>query len=386
MSIMPCRYEMLQQVLAGFQKTGVQLIGYDGHSFCPSGTSDDVGLYYFVPKLVRLFGISLDHAVNLFFYGMVAASFVLALVGFFLLSRSWIFRAIATIALTGFCYISCRSMTDVYLVQSSIALAVIPIALYFMRKNKVSIPFGVFIFLSGLCVGFAHHIRSFSSFAVFLFLVLGVVFMMRVAWERKTIFLGLFFVGLVLPFFHFSFVLAQRKDFFGSEYDGSSERHVFWHNLYAGFGFLSNDLGIYWNDKTVIDKIKEVEPEAVYPTKEYEAAVRTEVFKLIKNHFHFVLQTMFAKLGVIFYYLLMFANIGLLAAFFYRKSWVIELMFWSGIAFNSLFGFLALPGRYYLTGMLAFTVLYAMVSIEHAIRKGAVQDLMRIFSFKRLGK
>jgi len=370
-------------VLAGYQETGIQLIGYDGTGLFPSGMSDDSGMYYVIPKLVRFFGISLEQAIDLFFYGMIIGALVLGLTGFFLLSKSWFFRIIATGALSLFYYSACRGITDVYLVSASIAIAIVPPALYFIRNNRLTIPFCVFTCLSGIGIGTAHYLRAFSSVAVFIFLVLAIFLCLRIAFKKKVVLCGLLLMGTALPFFHFNAVLKQRNNYLGQEYDNYASRHVFWHSLYAGFGFLNNDFGIAWNDSTVINKIKESAPDVVYPTKEYEAAVKVEFFKLIRHQFHFVLVTLFAKLGVIFYYLFLFANIGLLAAFFYRKPWKIELSFWSAICFNSLFGFMALPGRYYLLGMLAFALLYGLFSIEHAIANGVVQDVLRVLGIKR---
>ena len=369
-------------VLAGYQETGIQLIGYNGTSVFPSGISDDIGMYYFIPKIVRFFGISLEQAINLFFYGMIIGALVIGLIGFFLLSKSWFFRIIATGALSLFYYSACRGMTDVYLVLASIAIGIVPLTLYFIRNNRLTVPFCVFTCLSGIGIGTAHYIRAFSSVAVFIFLALTIFLCLSVSFKKKLVLWGLLLSGTAFPFFHFNAVLEQRNKYLGQKYNNYESRHVFWHSLYAGFGFLNNDLGIAWDDSTVINTIKKNAPNVVYPTQEYESAVKTEFFKLIRHHFHFVLVTLFAKLGVIFYYLLLFANIGLVAAFFYRKSWQIELAFWSAICFNSLFGFMALPGRFYLLGMLAFALLYGLFSIEYAISHGVVQDVLRVLGKK----
>jgi len=366
MNMMPCRYETLKYMLAGFAKTRMQLVGYNGSSLFPSDGSDDMGMYYFVPKVARLFDLTLDQAICLFFYGMIIFSLLLALTGFFLLSRSWLFRIIATVVLISFSYIACRGITDVYLVKSFIVLAVVPLALYFLRRNKGDIFFGFFLFLSGIGIGYVHYIRTYSSVAVLLFILLGMALLFKATWKNKMVLVAILFVGMMVPFIHFNILVHKRKRLFNNQ-EQLPGRHVFWHNFYAGFGFLQNNLGIQSSDEMVINKVKEVDSNAVYPTRSYEKVVRSQVFVLLNHHLHFVLTTLFAKLGVIFYYFLIFANIGLLAAFFYRKSWQIELMFWSGIAFNSLFGFLALPGTYYLLGMLAFAVIYSLVSIELAI-------------------
>ncbi|MCK5632373.1 hypothetical protein KAH94_01365 [bacterium] len=376
MSIMSCRFDGLLNTIEGYAKTGLQLIEYNGNKFFPAGLSDDIGTYLFVPKLVRFFNISLEQAISFFFYGMVVLSCFLGLIGFFLLSKSWLFKIFATCSLILFSCISCRGMTDVYLVQSSIVIAIIPLALYFVKKNKASFLFVIFLFLSGISAGYAHYVRSFSSVAIILFLLIVLLFLFDGSWKKRIVLISTFSLGLVVPIIHFQTVLQQRDAYFGSKNKMFESRHVFWHSLYAGFGFLQNDFSIAWDDTTIIEKIKKRAPQAVYPTRAYERATKTAFFDLVKEHPQFVLQTLFAKFGVIFYYFLLFANFGLLAAFFYRKSWILDCAFLVALSFNSIFGFIALPGRYYLLGMLSCTVLYNLVSIEHALNQGVINDFL----------
>jgi len=382
-TLMSCRYDTLKAVLLGFEKTGLQLIDSDGVQFFPSGISDDIGLYYFVPKLVRCFGISLDQAIYIFFHGMVFTSLVLALIGFFLLSKSWIFRAISSAGLFIFWVLACRGLTDVYLVQTAIVMAVIPLALYFLKKNRVTIPFFLFIFFSGISIGVSHYIRLHSSVGVLLFLCLGILFFLSAQWKKKVTLLAVLLAGILIPFLHFNSVLKERRQFFGDTYETFEPRHVFWHSIYAGLGFLDNKFGIKWDDSVIVKKVEESHPNAVYPTKAYEEVTKQEVLKFVQNNFSFVRLTLFAKLGVIFYYLLIFANIGLLLSFFYKKPWILEFMFWSAIAFNSLFGLLVMPFKGYLLGMIAFATVYGLVSIWYALEGGLLQDIGGILKIKK---
>jgi hypothetical protein len=367
MNIMPCRYQELAYALAGYAKTGLQLVGFNGKQIIPSGLSDDIGLYYFVPKLVRLFHITLDQAIGLFFYTIVTVSCLFSLIGFFVLNTSWLFRGWAAISLVAFCAFSCRGMTDVYLVSSSLAIAIVPWALYFMRTTGHQKLFVMFLFLCGIATGYAHYIRAFSGIVTFVFMILSLVLSTVRSWKNKVILCAVLFAGVAFPIVNFELLIKQRKNYFGPRMDHFENRHVFWHTVYAGFGFLNNDLGIKWDDATIIEKIKKVSPNVAYPTREYESAVKNEVFYLFKNRSHFVISTIFAKLGVIFYYFLLFANLGLLVAFFCRKSWRVELLFLSALCLSSLFGIIALPGSYYLSGFVAYAFLYGLVSIECAV-------------------
>jgi hypothetical protein len=191
---------------------------------------------------------------------------------------------------------------------------------------------------------------------------------MTISWWRRAMLFAAMVIGLVIPTLHINSLLDIRRPFIDQSNEQFKDQHVFWHTVYAGFGFLNNDFGIKWDDATVDEHAKKVDPTVVYPFARYEAVVRGMVFDLMRHHLQFVVQTWFAKFGVILYYLFLFANIGLLLAFFYRKPWQIDLMFFVAITFSSLFGFLALPGRYYLLGMLACAVLYCIVSVDYAVR------------------
>jgi len=370
-SIMPCRYETLQNVLIAFKKTGVQLVEFNGKNFLPADCPDDPGIFYFVPKLVRLFNVSLDSALDLFFYSMIVFSSILAIIGFFSLSKSWLFRIYASLSVLGFWFFVPRSAFDVYLVNAAIIFAVVPLALYVFRAGYGKF-LCIFLFFSGVLIGYANLIRSFSGLPVLLFLLLGLFFYFKGTWRQKGILFFVLLVGLSIPKLHFASLNQAKRDFLGSKNNALVEGHHLWHNVYAGFGFLSNEFGIVSNDKAIAEKVYENHPDVVYPTKAYNAAARKDIFQLIKKHPSFVVRTLFAKLGVVFYFLLLFANLGLLAAFFYRKPWILELMFWVGIMVSSIPGFIAIPGRVYLLGMLAFAMVYGLVSIGYAIEKGVL--------------
>jgi hypothetical protein len=394
MNIMSWRYDELVRTLAGYAKTGVQLVGYsdgqdklcnelikyDSGKIFPSGISDDVGLYYFVPKLVRLCHCSLDQAISLFFNGLIVVACIVGIVGFWFYSKSWISRVIATSGLLLFSWYAHNQITDNYLLLPALAIAVVPWGLYLLERGKADWRSAFFFLCSGVVFGYAHSIRAYSSAPLFLFLVCVIVFM-SITWWRRLGLCVVLICGVMVPQVHMKILKQDRMQYVDPLYRQFKEEHVFWHNVYAGFGYLRNDLGIEWNDRVVYEQVKVIDPAVVYPSAYYDAVVRRMVFDLVKNHRDFVIQTLFAKLGVLFYYLLMFANFGLLLAFFYRKPWWVELLLWVTVLFSSIFGLIALPGRYYhyILGFNALAFLYCLISIEYALRQGLLDDCMRLF-------
>ena len=57
MEIMGCRLQNLYAVIEGFAKTKVPLILYDGTNLLPFLSIDDIGIYVFIPQLVRMLGV-----------------------------------------------------------------------------------------------------------------------------------------------------------------------------------------------------------------------------------------------------------------------------------------------------------------------------------------
>jgi len=270
-----------------------------------------------------------------------------------------------------------RAAGDVYLVNAAIILAVVPLSIYFFREKKRFALFLVFLFFSGIAIGYANQIRSFSGIPVFLFLVLGLFFYLAAPWRKKFLFLGLLCGGLLIPKLHFNYLIAQRNKVLGTQKLECKEGHVFWHTVHGGFGFLSNDYGFAYDDAKIVESVCETYPEVVYPSQAYEKAAKKEVFRLVREHLGFVLNTLFAKFGILLSFLIFFANIGLILTFLYRKPWILELMFWVGIMVSSIPGFIALPNRLYLFGTFAFAMVYGLVSIDYAISGGFFKDLKK---------
>ena len=52
---MEVRYQELKESIDGLIQTGIPLITYDGKNFGSSGVGDDIGAYYFIPKIAVLF-------------------------------------------------------------------------------------------------------------------------------------------------------------------------------------------------------------------------------------------------------------------------------------------------------------------------------------------
>jgi len=386
MVIMQCRYTALQEALAGYDKTGVPLVAYNGKALLPAGFSDDIGTYYFIPKIAHTFSLSITQSINIFFVGMLLISLILSVTGFFLLFRSWTSRFISVVGLLGLAFLAFR-IGDVYLIFVYTILSLIPIFLYLIQNEKLKTIFTAFIFLSGIGIGTAHYSRSHAGTAVLIFLIIMLMLYLKRGWREKLGLVALLLVGFSVSAIYFNALLSHRETYLvlnQPNYKPVVGSHPFWHSVYLGFGFLNNDYGIKYSDSFAFNKVRSISPKTIYLSQEYETILKGEVIKIVKYDRHFVVYTAFAKIGVAFFYLLVCANIGLLASIFYPKGWSMELAFWLAIGFNALFGILVVPSSAYFLGFIALATVYGITSIGYAIQQGALSDIKNFMHRKEI--
>lgn len=376
MTIMECRFANLQSVINGFSHTQVPLVLFDGTNLLPFVAIDDIGIYVVIPKLVRLFGISLSKAINLFFYTLLFASFFLALVGLFLFYQSAITRLTSALTLSllgGFLFIMRNALGDVCLMYLVSGLAIVPLFLYFMYKNTSSSLFYFYLFFTGTFLGTLHYIRAYSGLGTLVFIVTLLLIHAHVNIRKALLLFGLLGAGFACPVIYFTSVIQEYQHYAQQhfpEYEHLSMQHPFWHQAYIGFGFLKwmNDDNIRYEDSFGEATVKSCNPNVTTTqTTEYEAILKEKTLLLFKKQPFFVYYTLFAKLGVLLLFLLIFAHSGLLAALFFPKPWYIELAFFLGLAANAIFPVLAMPFLSYSLGFIAFATLYGVISINNAL-------------------
>lgn len=368
-SIMSERYWDLENDLAGYRETGIPLVAKMGELWGPGGGADDVGLYYFVPKIAVRTGWSLARSIDVFLASMLVLGLALGTVGFLLYFRRWVSRAVAALALLGLALIVGR-FGDVYIAQFTTSAVVVPWTLYFCKQsgNRRWLPIALLV--GGILIGTAGYIRSYSGTAALLFLLPMCVFAMEGSRLLRAFLLVCVGAGMLVPNVMFHNALARREGFLAQtcpQYPLLQRRHVLWHAVYLGFGYLQNDLGIQYKDEDALQRALTVAPGTEFYSEQYEHVLRNEVLGLILHHPLFVFMTVASKAGVALGLTVAFANIGLPLAVYWRKPWPIDLAFWAAMAFSALPGLLVIPRPTYLVGLMSFAALYGVVSIGFAI-------------------
>jgi len=375
--IMADRHEALTEALLGWQRTGIPLIAFDGQRFLPAGCSDDIGIYYSVPMLSKSLRISLSDAIDLFFADIVLVSAVLGAIGLFMVCRTPIGKILA-ITVVLLVSLFALKIGDVYTIQSSAVLGFVPWVLFFATKaNHWSIV--LFVFLSAAALGTADLIRSHAGTAVLIFMALVFAFQLQAKGYFKFLLATAAVLGLLIPLGYSRKLLVQRDTYLrdhGYTSVVGLGQHGFWHVVYLGLGYVNNDVVPGYRDEFAAAKVREMAPNVLYASPEYDDYLKHEVIHIVLQHPSLVLENIAAKMGVILCLIIFCANLGLLATFYYPKRWPTEVGFWSAIAFESMIGFVAIPAKAYLLGLIAFTVLYGLISVDEALEQGVLNRVL----------
>ncbi len=348
------------------------LVGFEGHAFKPAGFTDDVGIYYIVPRIATWLGLDMGRSVDVFLGGMVLLSLATGMAGVFLLYRRWSVRCVAFLMLAGVSVVA-LNVGDVYIVYSSAVIAMVPWCLYLYRRGSGSPGHIVAGFMAGILIGVANFLRSHSGTAVLIFLLSLIVSYPRADRTKKALLAAVVLLGILLSSMPFRLAVWERDRFLARNapgYGAALARHPFWHSIYIGFGYLINEHGIRYDDEVAARKVREISPKAGYVSAEYERILRGETFRLALRHPLFVLRTIFAKAGVLFLFLLVFANIGFLFRKRFPQDCAEEKSFFASLAFSAFPGILVIPQPIYLLGYIAFAALYGVNGIERLIEGG----------------
>ena len=384
---MGTRYQDLIDAVAGYKLTHVPLVALNGVSFAPAGPVDDLGIYYLIPRLAAFLGWSVARSIDAFYLSALVLSFILGAIALHRWARSQLVKWLSLIwllALTGWSY----HAGDVYILSTVTTVVVIAAVLYVRRAHGESRWLPVFFLSIGLLLGLAHLIRSHSGTPALLCTACLLLFSFPRGLKRKALLLTGLLLAFLMPQLWLRSLVHARDRFLSahcSNYQTFNSHHVFWHSVYIGFGFLTNEYVPSYSDMVAYGRVQALAPGTVFGSPEYERILRGQVLELIRRHPGFVLLTLTAKSGVLIFIFLAACNVGLLAALKHPKPWPLELAFWVAIGFSSLPGLLVVPSSSgYTLGFVALATLYAVVSLDFALAPSAVQADSQLSSSPRV--
>ncbi len=368
-SIMDSRFSCLVKTIAGYAKTGTPLVAWDGTRLGHVATGDDMGIYYFVPRVAALTHTGTQQAINLFCGGTLLLALLCGLVGSFMLFKTAAQRLVALIGLLWLTRIG-LGIGDVYLFSIALAMATVPLFLWFLRQNRVTPAFYALLFATGAAVSTGNWLRSQAGTGVVLFMAILLLAGLTVPLKSRLLLLLCLFAGMPLPALAFKTVENRAEAYMIAHQPGYQpliQQHVVWHSVYIGLGYLTNEYGIAYHDEIAAAKVASIDPTVPYCSAEYERILKRATLQFVRAHLNFTMETVAAKCGVLLYLFVRYANIGLYFAWRYRRPRALDAAFWTAIGVGLLPGLLVVPYANYATGFTAFAVLYAIVCINAAL-------------------
>ncbi len=369
--LMPCRVDYLHDAMAAKLSGAPPLVGQSKDAFYLLATSDDPGLYYFVPKVANALNMDVVDAAVLFLDGIAWGGFLVGAVGMCLLCSRWWLRLAATMALAALTWFAAERVGDLYVVAAAAPMALIPFALYACQHQQFQFKWLAFYLGLGLIAGMANQIRGHSGSGVLLFVAVLLLTLQQLTWRQRLTLAACALVGSVSISTFAGYTIHQRGDFVSRQGIDTSKApagHPFWHSVYIGLGYRQNKHGITYLDECAIQKVAELNEDADFLSEEYERTLRNEVFSLVRRDPGFIFTTIYKKSKKLAKWFLAFSSVGFLAALIWRKPWQVDLAFATALLFNSLFGVLVLPVATYCLGFLVLSAIYGLISIEYALQ------------------
>jgi hypothetical protein len=372
--IMPSRQKDLWNTANGYQRTALNLVAYDGKVFGSAGYGDDPGLYLYIPWLSRHLHLSLATTISLFFLTALIASAIFGGWGLIVTLRGWPSRFVGIVGLGALVVIAYR-VGDVYIFEFAVPVCLVPWAFRLLGQTRTQKwILGLFLVSAGLILGAAATVRGVAGMPTLAFVLILLATRRGFSGARRRVLASLLLLGVLCPF-----VFLYRSNRAGASFlvnqagleSGDLSRHAFWHFAYIGLGFISNPYapGGVCDDVGKL-KVQSIAPDASYLSRRYDDVLRREVFEIAKEVPLLVLFTVAAKLGIVMIVIVLSANLGLLAVFVRPKAISVEISFWVAVSLSVLPVLLLAPASQYLLGIVTFSALYGVFSIDHALQPG----------------
>jgi len=368
-SVMPFRHLELRFALTGYLRSNIPLVASDGTKYFKAGYGDDPGMYFFVPRLAAFLNVPVERAYDLFLGTNLIVWFAVGAIGLMLIVHRW---PLKLWAIFGYCLLLWFSYrkADIYTALSFPVVGIVPWLLYLRRKHSGTLVMGAFLFGTGLLAGTANQIRGQAATGLMIFAAILVAFELKRTWLAKSALLIALMAGFALSVAYFDSLIARRDAFLAASQPGYTQtvdHHSIWHALYIGLGYLKDNPYVPgYRDEVALQAVYSISPSTIPLSPEYEHILREQIFQIARKDPLFIATTLFAKLRVIIFLLLCWANFGLVAAAIHPKGWGIEAALWAALGFNALFGLIAIPQVQYLLGFIAFALIYGIVSLDWA--------------------
>lgn len=369
-NMMDGRVVTLSLANQGFAKFGVLLVGIASGLPTTVGTTDDLLTYAVIPWLAHFVHLDVAQATTLFYRGSLLIALLLALCGIWLYFKNVIASLIAAFVMivlmrkTPLFNQEGIFFSDVYLASVIITTALLPLFFYYLKKGRLTFSCSIFLFLSGMMIGYGEYWRSFSTFPLAL-LFLGYLIVGQKSPVKNKLFMVIAFsLGILISNLHFHHIIDKRDRFLSVQSpnyhaENVPNKHPFWHPVYLGLGYYPNPYGIAWNDRIASDRVDSVKPGVVYLSEEYGQILRQSVFEFVHDHPVFFIKSTLKKVIECNRAVQPSIWVGFIFFFLFQKTWYTRFVLICAIACALLPGILVIPTVSYISGLASLLYLCA---------------------------
>jgi hypothetical protein len=251
-------------------------------SYYAVGFGDALGTYVFIPLLSQLFGVAEPmEMVRYLYVALVGLTAAIYPVVFYRLTHS-LFAGLAAPFMLLVCMMS-LGFLDIYWVPAWGMLALLPV-LYLTACDWrwFSLPALVALSLAG---GWVSSIRNDSGLGIAIAAAI-VLLLRRWQWWRALMGLALLVLAYMsIATFLIAPIRAHREQWLGHRrlVGSYTSSHPLWFPLYAGLGYLPNDLGVRYGNG-VGAGVEQKAAGVPFLSAHYEAKVRSAYFRFVREH------------------------------------------------------------------------------------------------------
>lgn len=301
--IMGCRQSMLEAAHKGLVDSGIPLIAEVGtNQFAPVGFSDDIGIYYWLPQIAHWFNLDIPQAYNCLSVFLLFMGCGVGSLGIFLCFERLVPRLIGLGALFLFFRLPVQIALN-YAVSMISILSFVPLLLFFVKRpTKHTIWFVLFLFFSGVVMGYFHYIRSLSPLSTIAIMLTMIILSPSIPKIKKLQLTFVLVLGLSLPVLHFGHLQHVANNYLRHQkvqIDSNNNfgGHPFWHSAYTGLGYYPNPYGINgYSDTNSANAVKQVDPDAPYLSRQYNEILKNLYIGMVKQDPIFYVKQLFLKI------------------------------------------------------------------------------------------
>lgn len=361
-SIMGARLNATNESFKIINEFGVWFMQYSENILTPV-EGVNVGFLIIFPILSLIFDIDISQSVNLFFNFFFIFGFIWSLYFFVKITTTNYLRFFLIFLILSFSFnFVAEELFD--LVGEYSLYFVSPIMLipyfYYLKENKnITSKFILItiLFISFLGIIFG-LIKDYSMVGAILF---GLILLFNIKRYRIFLISSLFLV-ILIPNLVLKFVESKQIINYQNIYNAKPEIDYLigaspYHSFYSGLGFTTNKYVKEFTDEAAAELLRKKNKNyKIFHTKENEKILKNEIINIFKKDKNFILRNIFSKIGVIFMWVLTFANIGLLYFFIEKIKFSEFLSYFAAISFYSIFPIITIPTTFYMMGIFSISI------------------------------